>query len=171
MLKQNLIKRLRSLRNLELFNIVWLPACLYVILSPVDHVNWPAYALAMACVCIMLAQGALYWHVKLHTVLKYRASLPAWAYRIFPVCKRADMAVLSLYPILYAAGRFSTHIEFEVSFWSNAVYVFAVLEYVNYYYYQLSHDNKNDIRYLMINKKIRRAPLWKDMLCREKSSE
>jgi len=38
-----------------------------------------------------------------------------------------------------------------------------VLEHINYYYFQLSHDNMNDIRYLLEHRKIRRSPLYVDM--------
>lgn len=38
------------------------------------------------------------------------------------------------------------------------------LEFFNYYYFQLSHDSKNDIQYLIQHKRLRRSLLSKDKL-------
>lgn len=38
------------------------------------------------------------------------------------------------------------------------------LEFFNYYYYQLSHDTKNDLKYLIQHKRLRQSLLSKDIL-------
>jgi hypothetical protein len=38
------------------------------------------------------------------------------------------------------------------------------LEFINYYYFQLSHDSKNDVQYLIQHKRLRRSLLSKDLL-------
>lgn len=67
------------------------------------------------------------------------------------------------YPILVASNKLLSPIDFQASLWSNGIFLFAILEYVNYYHYQLSHDNINDIRYLIKHRKIRRSPLYVDL--------
>ena len=62
-------------------------------------------------------------------------------------------------------------VNFQASIWSNLLFLFAVLEYINYYHYQLSHDNMNDLRYLFKYKKIRRSPLFMDMLRNQKRNK
>ncbi len=163
MQRQKLIKRLRSLRNLEFFNIFFLPACLYFVLSVRATLDWQAYVVSMFNICVVLAQGVLYWHLKLESVRKHEMALPAYAYRVFFFFKRANLFLFVVYPALFLLDKVTTHVDFQVTIWSNLLYVFSILEYVNYYYFQLSHDNLNDIRYLIRHKKIRRSPLWTDL--------
>jgi hypothetical protein len=163
MQRQKLIKRLRSLRNLEFFNIFFLPACLYFVLSIRGTTNWQAHFVSMMSICVILAQGVFYWHLKLQSIRKSEITLPAYAYQIFSFFKRANLLLFVIYPGMYSLGKTTQSVDFGVSIWSNLLYIFGILEYVNYYHYQLSHDNLKDIRYLIKHKKIRRSPLWTDL--------
>ena len=73
------------------------------------------------------------------------------------------MVLLLIYPVLIFGSQITSLVNFHTSIWSNLLFLFAVLEYTNYYHYQLSHDNLNDLRYLIKYKKIRRSPLFMDM--------
>lgn len=163
MQRQKLVKRLRSLRNLELFNIFFLPACLGFVLSKIDITHWQAYYVSMAGICVILAQGVFYWHLKLNAILKNESVLPAYSYPIFSLFKWANLFLLAVYPVLFLLGKLASRFDFNVTLWSSLLYVFGILEYVNYYHYQLSHDQLNDIRYLIRHKKFRRSPLWTDL--------
>ena len=163
MIRQNIIHRLRYLRNWELFNIFFLPACLYFVLSFLKVQNWQPFAFGMFVVCFILAQGVFYWHRKLQIVSKREPALPSYFKPLFSLFSRIDVVLLSIYPVLAIYNRTTSSADFRVSFWSNALFLFAVLEYLNYYHYQLSHDSWNDIRYLMKFKKIRRSPLSVDL--------
>jgi len=105
----------------------------------------------------------LYWHLKLQSVRRDERALPSYSYQIFRLFKWVNVLLLAVYPALFFVDRSSTDIDFGASIWSHLIYIFSILEYVNYYHYQLSHDSMNDIRYLMRHRKIRRSPLWKDM--------
>ena len=48
-------------------------------------------------------------------------------------------------------------------FWGLFAHFFYVLEYVNYYQKQLMYDNINDFKYLLINRKLKKSSLLKDM--------
>ncbi len=163
MQRVKLIKRLRSLRNLELFNIFFLPACMYFILSGRETIHWQPYVVSMFSICIILAQGVFYWHLKLQSIRQNETSLPPYSYRVFPFFKKANLLILAVYPVLFVLGKVISHVDFQITIWSHLLYIFSVLEYINYYNYQLSHDNLQDIRYLIRHKKIRRSPLWRDM--------
>ena len=163
MKRQKLINRLRYLRNFEFINIFFLPGCLYFILSTVGTVHWMYYIVSMFVICFILAQGVLYWHLKLQSVRRDERALPSYSYQIFRLFRWVNVLLLAVYPALFFVDRSSTDIDFGASIWSHLIYIFSILEYVNYYHYQLSHDSMNDIRYLMRHRKIRRSPLWKDM--------
>ena len=96
-------------------------------------------------------------------LIAQKATMPPYFYQLFSFFKWANVALLATYPILIGLVKNSVVENFQVSFWSNIIYVFAILEYINYYYYQLSHDNANDWQYLIQHKKLRRAPLWVDL--------
>ncbi len=45
---------------------------------------------------------------------------------------------------------------------SGFIYIFAILEYINYFHIQLSYDNLSDINYLIKSKRLKQACLSKD---------
>jgi len=65
--RQNILRRLLYLRNLEFFNIFWLPVCLVVALASRNVLHWQPYGYGMFLICAVLAQGVFYWHLKLQT--------------------------------------------------------------------------------------------------------
>ena len=160
--RQKLIRRLRSLRNLEAFNIFFLPACLWLVLARLAVQNWQPYAFGMFIICVILVQGIIYWHLKLQSI-RHGKPLPAYFHRLFSLFKWGNVGLLALYPLLALLGQMMPALDFRVSIWAALIYLFAVLEYVNYYHYQLSHDNRNDIQYLLKHHRLRRSHLWVDM--------
>ena len=161
--RQNIIRRLRYLRNWEFANIFILPAILYFIITMRDVQNWQPYAFSAFIVCFILAQGAYYWHLKLQSVTQNQRILPSFFYPLFACFKWANVVLLLAYPALFLINQTTMSDRFQVSIWSTLIFFFAILEHINYYYYQLSHDNMTDLRYLKTHKKIRRSPLWEDM--------
>ncbi|MDX9993619.1 MAG: hypothetical protein RBS68_16390 [Anaerolineales bacterium] len=163
--RPSLIRRLKMLRNLEFFNIFWLPICLYVALTSRNAFQyWQPYVYGMFLICIVLAQAVLYWHLKIQTISKTGTAFPAFFYALFSFFKWADLTLLFIYPLLVFGSQFSPLLNFQTSIWANLLYLFAAIEYTNYYHYQLSHDNLNDLRYLFKYRRIRRSPLYMDLL-------
>ena len=171
MRRQNILRRLLYLRNWEFFNIFWLPGCLYVALASQNVLHWQPYAYGMFLICAVLAQGVFYWHLKLQTISKTGTTFPNYFYALFSFFKWANVILLLIYPVLIFGSRITPLVNFRASIWSNLLFLFAVLEYTNYYHYQLSHDNLNDLRYLIKYKKIRRSPLFTDLLRNQKRDQ
>jgi len=171
MSRQKILRRLLYLRNWEFFNIFWLPICLSVALTARNILHWQPYVYGMFLICTVLAQGVFYWHLKLQTISKTGTTFPAYFYALFSLFKWADVVLLLLYPVLIFLGQCTPLVNFQASIWSNLLFLFAVLEYTNYYHYQLSHDNLNDLRYLFKYRKIRRSPLFMDLLRNQKRDQ
>jgi hypothetical protein len=171
MSRPNLIRRLKMLRNLEFFNIFWLPVCLYIALVSRNVLHWQPYVYGMFLICIVLAQAVLYWHLKLQTLSKTGAGFPAYFHALFSFFKWADVTLLFIYPLLVFGSQFAPSLNFQASIWANLLFLFAALEYTNYYHYQLSHDNLNDHRYLLKHRKIRRSALFMDLQRNQNASE
>ncbi len=161
--RQNIINRLLYLRNWEFINIFLMPVCLYITLASLNIRHWQPYAYSMFVICVILAQGVIYWHLKLQIIRRDETSLPHYFYKVFPLFKRLNVILLAIYLLLFFLGKTTSLVNFQVSVGSSAIYLFAILEYINYYYFQLSHDNMNDIRFLLEHRKIRRSPLYVDM--------
>lgn len=159
MSRKPIIQRLLYLRNWEFLNIFLLPACLYIILTSLQIKNWQPYAYSMLLICIVLAQGVLYWHLKLQSIYKSQLALPAYFRPVFLFFKWLNIALLFSYFILNRLAP----LAFHTSTGSHILFIIAFIEYINYYHYQLSHDNLNDIRYLLKHKKIRKSPLAVDL--------
>ncbi len=161
--RKNIINRLLYLRNWEFTNIFLLPFCLYITLASLKVQNWQPYAFGIFIICVILIQGTFYWHLKLRAILQNETTLPPYFSQTFSIFKRTNVILLSIYTVLIIVSQTKSFINFQVTVWSNAVFLFAILEHINYYHYQLSHDNLNDIRYLIRHKKIRRSPLSIDL--------
>ncbi len=160
---QQLVQRLRYLRNWELFNIFLLPVCLIAVIRNLQIASWILYGYAMFLICYVLVQGTWYWHIKLQSIRAGVRTLPAHFYRWFPVFQRSNIVLFILYPliVLLVQGAGQTRISEIVL--ATALALFAVLEHINYYHYQLMHDNMPDIRYLMRHKRLRPAPIATDL--------
>lgn len=163
MSRHNIIRHLLYLRNWEFVNILLLPAFLSFTLIRLKTPNWQPFAYSMFVLCIILAQGTFYWYLKLQSVYKNTQDLPSYFKQTFSAFKGVNVALLSMYLVFMIGNRITTFIPFQVSFWSNALFVFVILEQINYYHYQLSHDSLNDIRFLIKHKRIRRSPLYVDL--------
>ncbi|MGG1764330.1 general stress protein, partial [Parageobacillus toebii] len=46
---------------------------------------------------------------------------------------------------------------------AGCIYIFAVIEYINYFYIQLSYDNISDIKFLVQTKRLKKAALAKEL--------
>ncbi|MBN1920936.1 MAG: hypothetical protein JW892_06805 [Anaerolineae bacterium] len=161
--REHVIHRLQYLRNWEFVNIFLMPSFICMSLVVFFGKDWQPFALGAFIISFILAQGTFYWHLKLRSVQQNRAALPPYFHRLFTFFKTANMVLIALYPILAVASRLLPALHFRVSVLAHLIYGFGILEQINYYEVQLSHDNMNDIRYLLKYKRLRRSPLWVDL--------
>lgn len=165
--RSKLQRRLRHLRNWEALNIVLMPTlATWVWINGASPVAWSARLPALTLVSFILAQGTLYWHLKLRSVQRsVQRSVPLS--RSF--CRRFRLLRASalLGFLIATLGAAATHIAGDSRVldlvWACAVLSFAGLEYVNYYHWQLKHDSAADWAYLLRYRRLRRAPLAVDL--------
>jgi hypothetical protein len=125
--RQKLIRRLLSLRNWEFINIFFLPVCLYSALKSREVQHWEPYVFCMFVLCVILIQGVIYWHLKLQTIYKNGIALSPCFYQFFSFFKWANIVLLSIYPVLIISSRITSLINFRISVWSNALFLFVIL--------------------------------------------
>ncbi|SDD76770.1 hypothetical protein SAMN05216270_107140 [Glycomyces harbinensis] len=140
---------------LELINVPLQAAVWFGVLglppSPANLAGFAAFAL-------LLAQGASYWIAKLRQLGSGASALPGAT--AFALALRADPPVL--FAVVMFTGWSALNAPGAATYLGLGFAVFAVLEYVNYFYTQLSYDNIADLRYLTA-RGLRRAHLAIDL--------
>lgn len=157
------MERLRYLRNWEFLNIFLLPACLAVVVISLELPTWLLYSCSVFLICLVLAQGTLYWHLKLRTIDTVTQRLPAYFHRLFTRFKRTNGILIAGYLPLFVYMLSTHQTQGDEPIWATVFWLFALLEHINYYHYQLMHDTTNDMRYLLRYKRLRHAPLATDL--------
>lgn len=154
-------QRLRYLRNWELMNVALIPAIVVLMWRSTGDsaASWTLRWIAVAFVSYLLLQGGIYWHLKLRMVSRTEA-VPTWFAPVFTVFRRSN-PVLMVGAAVYmlAADGASTGDRI----WGLAALGFAYVEHVNYYIRQLMHDTPADVDYLRRYRRLRHAPLRRDL--------
>lgn len=163
MKRSRLIKRMTSLRNWESFNVVFFTVLLVLWIEANQPRTWYLTAYSVFLVCYILVQGSLYWHLKMQALRRRHRVLPAYFPFLFTWLHRSTCALLAFFPVFALVSWSAQQASVAELFWSSAIAGFALLEYINYYHYQLKHDTVNDLRYLLRYKRFRKAPLSVDL--------
>lgn len=157
-MKTELEKRFRYLWTWELMNsVIIFPAMLFLLGMTFDI---GVYAwMVNAGVCLLLLSGAGFAFLR-YRDLKYGTQMIKayhwifeWLRWVFPVLILGLGGML-----LYAIPQMSTseHII------AGLLYIFAILEYVNYFQFQLSYDNQADVRFLVQHKRLKRGMMARE---------
>ncbi|VXB78752.1 hypothetical protein [Massilia sp. 9I] len=155
--------RLRYLRSREALATLILP--LVIVWKWWHTAGEPAWDLrvpALLMLVLILVQGTLYWHLKLRSITRQRP-LPSWFYPLFLTFKWANLAGIGiLLAVLLTAGGADTSDADRA--WTAGMLAGAVLEQINYYYYQLMIDTRAAFDYVRRNRRLRRAALGLDLV-------
>ena len=152
-----MLARLRSLAVLELVNIPLFALVLFGgLLMPISPANLVGFSLF----ALLLAQGSAYWWLKIRQ-LRTRAPRPA-GMPVFRVLQRGNVALFLLggAVILWAL---TTDARWTQAWPGLGLWLFAVLEHVNYFHIQLSHQNRPDLERLWRTRRLHRSHLSRDM--------
>lgn len=115
----------------------------------------------MSLVSYLLLQGALYWQLK-HRALTKATKLPDYFGPLFKGFKRSNLVLFCGVGIAFILQLLSGGWDARLA-WPLGIYLFAVLEHINYYHYQLMYDTSNAVRYVVHNRRLRKAALGGDL--------
>jgi hypothetical protein len=112
----------------------------------------------------ILLQGSIYWFAKWKRLNRENTSVaPIRLVQRLRVSKKWNLGMITVIPGAFMA---------DYIIWQPAVpmgvvmagfiYVFAILEYINYFHIQLSYDNRSDINSLKQTKRFKQACLSKE---------
>jgi hypothetical protein len=117
-------------------------------------------------VCIfILFQGQHYWKLKLYK-LTGKPFNQINNLTFFRKSKTINLIMIGLIPLIFIIQLFFDNWTIKnenLMFWGIVANVFGVLEHVNYYKRQLMIDNKQDLNYVIRNRKLKIASLAKDL--------
>ncbi|MFP7473114.1 general stress protein [Niallia taxi] len=167
-MKKTLEKRLKYLFSGELTSLIVFLFLSYLLNSV--YPNLHLYSLGSFWISFfllefLLLQGTIYWHLKLKQLKKqYTPNTTINSIQKFKFLKKFNGFLIFAPFIAFVTDLYLWKSNLPVGGVSIAlfIYLFAVLEYINYYYIQLSYDNISDINYLWRTKKLKRACLDKD---------
>ncbi len=167
MTKERLVKRLKWYYPAEkAHTYVSVPALILYVLAtnaPRDII-FLCYGL-MVCI-VILYQGQWYWKLKLDR-LEGRSIEQDKNLSFFKNAKRLNwILILAMIPVLVIQYMldYSRKAPNPMLIWGLLANLFAILEHINYYYTQLMIDNVYDLRYVIRNKRLKKASLAKDLL-------
>jgi len=127
-----------------------------------SYVNWIARVYGVAVCVWILLQAVLFWRWKLRLLVHERRMLPAPVVQRFRRFKRLNWMLIGAFPIIVliewlATGGYLNQIDVALGL---LFVVGAVLEQINYYYYQLMYfDSRYDWRYLVQNRRLRKGSI------------
>lgn len=115
----------------------------------------PLYAFGL--LELILLQGSMYWFLKLRQIRhKSRTRLPEGQRQMFQWFKRIDQCLIGVGVLILIKQLF----DFPATFyWFLFLYVFALIEYINYFHIRLSYQTKEEIKDFLRQKEFRRSKL------------
>lgn len=158
--KEKLVKRLHYLWTWELFASFFLPAAVLFDAVMLDQPVGLFTIYSAALVTVLLWQGTAYWRAKLREVQSGSAIGRRVLLR-FQRLKVVNWLLIGVLPALLLIQPL-VGIGFRSGFDVIAalgLYTLAILEQVNYYYYQLMYDYPPDWRFLLEQKRLKRSSL------------
>ena len=157
-----LSNRFNYLRGMEALAAVVLPI-IFILdwRKSAGTVHWPLGLSALLAVSYLLVQGALYWQLK-HSALSAAVPLPRYFDRLFSAFKASNLVLFGAVALGFTVQLVSAGWSRQLA-WPLGIFLFAVLEHINYYHYQLMYDTSASVRYVLRNRRLRRAALGVDL--------
>ena len=167
-LRNTLERRLKYLYSGELTSTIG-----FIIVSYVFNLAYPnlhlysllSFWISFFLLEILLLQGTYYWYSKLKRLRTEKISItPIKTILQLQRFKKLNKIVIVLAVLAFIVDFVKWYPSLPVWGISLAtfIFIFAILEYINYFYIQLSYDNLFDIRYLLKTKKLKKSCISKD---------
>jgi hypothetical protein len=116
---------------------------------------------AFALLEFILLQGSYYWYLKLKQIKRNDFSnLPSLQLRTFKFFKRMNSCFILIGFFIFIYQITSKQIEV---YWFIFLFLFAVIEHINYYYFRLSYQSIEELKELKRQKGFRRSKLAKEL--------
>jgi len=121
-------------------------------------------AISLGLVIMLLGQGSIYWYAKLQEIRRRPLISKRALVRLFTYFRVANQVILTATGV----GGLVWVFLLSDSFGHQAVVAFglwtlAVLEYVNYFHWQLMYDSPSELQWLHRNRRLKLAQLAREL--------
>ncbi len=152
-MRRDLIARFRYIWTFELFNaLVVFPGLIWRLHAQFDLGQFTI--LTTGLLSALLIVGSAFAFLKWRDVRSGRHTLARWA-RVFRALRTVIPLLLAVPPVLL--GYWGDTLSSADMIIGVLLYTLTALEYVNYFYVQLSYDNRKDLNYLLSQKTLKRG--------------
>ena len=113
----------------------------------------------------LLVQGSIYWYSKWRRLESENTSVtPIQMVQRLKKVQKWNIGLMIVPPFVFVTDFLQWYPSLPIGGLSISgfIYIFAILEYINYFHIQLSYDNSSDIKYLLKSKRLKQACLSKD---------
>lgn len=155
---ERLAKRYRSLWMGETTSIlIFTGLFLRGVLSDPDWSRWIVRGYSLTVVNLILLQGVAWWLLKARWLKQGKGEEAGRALAFFGGCRRLNWVLIGLAVlVLVAKQQVTGTLWMSRDTWFGLLILCgAVLEQINYYYYQLMYDNRYDRDYLRTKGRLR----------------
>lgn len=161
--KRRLRKRLNYLWTFELANALLVFPGVYYFISLNYRLGWFSF-ISLAVVCAILIIGAAFWFLKKRTLDGSEFLFQLSVRHFFRASKIVFGAALLVLFVLFVIRAFGQKAVPPADLVVGSILTILVgLEYVNYYFVQLSYDNRADIQYLLRHRRLKRAIMVREL--------
>lgn len=115
----------------------------------------------------LLVQGTIYWYAKLKRLRNENSAItPMKVVRLLYCTKTLNIVIIVIAIIAFAFDFIKWYPSLPVGGLSIAffIYIFAILEFINYFYIQLSYDNIFEFKALLKSRKLKNSSMNKDFV-------
>lgn len=167
-LKKTIEKRLAYLYSGELFSMITFVPVSFLLNYAFPNLQlYSLFSFWVSFIFLefLLLQGTIYWYVKLKRLRNENDPIiPLKVIRQLHDLKPVNMVMVITVIVVFAFDFIKWYPSLPlggliITFF---IYVFAILEFINYFYIQLSYDNVSDIKSLLRSRNLKISSLNKD---------
>jgi hypothetical protein len=168
-LKQKLVKRFSYLYTGELSAVIvffFVSFAMNKIFAYLRLYSLYSFWASFLLLEFILVQGSVYWYLKWKRLKEGKSSItPNHVLYKFKHVKKWNFVFILLAPCFFILDLLVLEPPLPLGglLIAGCIYIFAVIEYINYFYIQLSYDNISDIKFLVQTKKLKKSSLAKEL--------
>lgn len=167
-LRKKLLKRFSYLYTGELMSVVMFIVVFFLLNKVYPQLRLYSIAsfwISFFLLEFLLVQGSMYWYVKWRRLKKENTTVtPMQTVKNFKNLNKTNIGLIIITMFIFAFDFFKWYQSLPLGSLGIAgfIYIFSVLEYINYFHFQLSYDNLSDIKYLLRSKRLKQSCLSRD---------
>ena len=169
-MKKIVEKRLAYLYSGELTSLILFVPVSYLLnyASPNLHLySLYSFWISFILLEVLLVQGTIYWYAKLKRLRNENSAItPMKVVRLLHRAKMLNIVIIVIAIIAFAFDFIKWYPSLPLGGLSIAffIYIFAILEFINYFYIQLSYDNIFEFKALLKSRKLKNSSMNKDFV-------